>query len=73
MCLVPPYMDNYYMQPSYKYLVKIIWTNGKITYVPFGTAYFDEETNGDFEFKLNASKAGGNSENIKVYAQPIFN
>lgn len=73
LCLVPPPMDYYYMEPGYKYLVKIIWTNGKITYVPFGTAYFDEDTDGNFEFKLNASKAGGNTNNIEVFAQPIFN
>lgn len=73
LCLVPPPMDYYYMEPGYKYLVKLVWTNGKITYVPFGTAYFDEDTDGNFEFKLNASKAGGNKNNIKVFAQPIFN
>lgn len=73
LCLVPPPLDYYYMEPGYKYLVKIIWANGKITYVPFGTAYFDEDTDGNFEFKLNASKAGSNIDNIKVFAQPIFN
>ncbi len=73
LCLVPPPLDNYFMEPGYKYLVKIIWTNGKIIYVPFGTQYFDEDTDGNFRFQLNASKAGGNIDRIKVFAQPIFN
>lgn len=73
LCFVPPPMNYYYMEPGYKYMVKIVWTNGKITYIPFGTDYFEEVLSGNFEFKLNASRAGGNTKNIQLYAQPIFN
>lgn len=54
-------------------VIRIIWINGKVTYVPFSDNYFQEDATGNFVFKLNAKLAGNNINNIKAYAFPNFN
>lgn len=57
-----------------KYYIKIIWNNNKVTYVPFSAEYSEFNlVDGNFEFELDARKAGGNSLNIEKYAQIKFN
>lgn len=72
LCITPEQQDNSAITTEYTYFVKIIWTNGKITYVPFGTAYFDNINLINYQFKLNASAASKDASRIQVSAQSIF-
>ncbi|WP_298153743.1 hypothetical protein [Flavobacterium sp.] len=58
-----------------KYFIKIVWTNNKITLIPFSSEYseFVQAGGNYYDFELDAKKAGGNAANIKKYATVKFN